>query len=379
MSIDIGQIQGKRTTTAIKKNPSFSLSKSDYFVPKKLNSKKKAFIYKDMATLLKAGIDFKTTLTIIRDQQKNQHIRNIIDNLLINVIKGKAFYEAMELSGNFTPYEIYSVKIGEETRRLDSILEELQKYFNRKTKLQKQIISILTYPAFIFILTLATLYFMLTYVVPLFESVFHQFNRELPMLTRYVISLSDNFNLIITVFLFILLSTIFFFQKLKKQQVFQKGFTSALLKIPFFGKLVKEIYITRFCQSMALLLVSRTSLVESIGLVKKMIVFYPIEQALNVVEKDISKGIALGESLSKFKIFDANLISMVKVAEQVNQLDEMFITLASHYDAEVEHKTKVMGTVIEPMLILFIGGIVGVIMVAMYAPMFDLSEVIGGN
>lgn len=379
MSIDIGQIQGKRTTTAIKENPSFSLSKSDYFVSKKLNSKKKAFIYKDMATLLKAGIDFKTTLTIIRDQQKNQHIRNIIDNLLINVIKGKAFYEAMELSENFTPYEIFSIKIGEETRRLDNILEELQKYFNRKVKLQKQIISILTYPVFILILTLATLYFMLTYVVPLFESVFHQFNRELPILTRYVISLSENFNVIIIVFLLIIASTIFFFQKVKKRPAFQKGFTGALLKIPFFGKLVKEIYITRFCQSMALLLVSKTSLVESIGLVKKMIVFYPIEQALNVVEKDISKGITLGESLSKFKIFDTNLISMVKVAEQVNQLDEMFITLASHYDAEVEHKTKVMGTVIEPLLILFIGGIVGVIMVAMYAPMFDLSEVIGGN
>jgi type IV pilus assembly protein PilC len=353
------------------------LTKREYFVSRKLNSKKKAFIYKDMATLLKAGIDFKTTLTIIRDQQKNEYTKNIIDQLLVNVVKGKAFYEAMELSGNFTPYEIFSVKIGEETRRLDSILEELQKYFNRKLKLRKQIISILTYPAFILALTLATLYFMLTYVVPLFESVFHQFNRELPTLTRYVISLSENFNIILIVFLFTIGCAIFIFQKVKKQPAFQKGFTGLILKIPFFGKLVKEIYITRFCQSMALLLVSKTSLVESIGLVRKMIAFYPIEQALDVIEKDISKGITLGDSLSKFKIFDTNIISMVKIAEQVNQLDEMFLTLANHYDAEVEHKTKVMGTVIEPMLILFIGGIVGVIMVAMYAPMFDLSEVIG--
>lgn len=377
MSIDIGQIQRKATTTSIKKSPSFSLTKREYFVSRKLNSKKKAFIYKDMATLLKAGIDFKTTLTIIRDQQKNEYTKNIIDQLLVNVVKGKAFYEAMELSGNFTPYEIFSVKIGEETRRLDSILEELQKYFNRKLKLRKQIISILTYPAFILALTLATLYFMLTYVVPLFESVFHQFNRELPTLTRYVISLSENFNIILIVFLFTIGCAIFIFQKVKKQPAFQKGFTGLILKIPFIGKLVKEIYITRFCQSMALLLVSKTSLVESIGLVRKMIAFYPIEQALDVIEKDISKGITLGDSLSKFKIFDTNIISMVKIAEQVNQLDEMFLTLANHYDAEVEHKTKVMGTVIEPMLILFIGGIVGVIMVAMYAPMFDLSEVIG--
>src|SRR5690606_1093161 len=138
-------------------------------------------------------------------------------------------------------------------------------------------------------------------------------------------------------------------------------------------------YLTRFCQSMALLLVSKTSLTESLNLVKKMVGFYPIEEALNTIQTDIEKGSTLGDSMSKFSFFDKNITSMVKVAEQVNQLDTMFQNLAAHYDDEVEHKTKTMGSIIEPMLILFIGGIVGVIMISMYAPMFDLSEVIGGN
>ncbi|QQX76504.1 MULTISPECIES: type II secretion system F family protein [Aequorivita] len=378
MGIEIGKIQARKAYTK-EREVNASRKLKSFFGSKKLNSKKKGFIYKDMATLLTAGIDFKTTLTIIRDQQKNEHASEIINQLLTNVVKGKAFYEAMEISGEFTPYEVYSVKIGEETRRLDTILLELQKYFDRKLKLKKQIISILTYPAFILVLTLATLYFMLTYVVPLFESVFNQFNRELPTLTRYVIILSEHFNLITLFVVGIMVITVFIYKKVKKQEAFQKAFTSMILKVPFFGKLIREIYITRFCQSMALLLVSKTSLVESIGLVRKMIAFYPIEAALIVMEKDISKGIGLGDSLSKFKIFDANIISMVRVAEQVNQLDAMFLTLANHYDAEVEHKTKVMGTIIEPMLILFIGSIVGLIMISMYAPMFDLSEVIGGS
>jgi len=110
-----------------------------------------------------------------------------------------------------------------------------------------------------------------------------------------------------------------------------------------------------------------------------MVGFYPIEEALNTIQTDIEKGSTLGDSMSKFSFFDKNITSMVKVAEQVNQLDTMFQNLAAHYDDEVEHKTKTMGSIIEPMLILFIGGIVGVIMISMYAPMFDLSEVIGGN
>lgn len=379
MSINIQHIQEKQKTSSVKEKESTSFFKKQFSFSKKLSDKKKMFIYKDLSTLLKAGIDFKTALTIVRDEQKNDIAKNTINCLLKDVVKGKGLYEAMESTEQFSVYEVFSIKIGEETRKLNTILDELQKYFQRKVKLKKQIISILTYPTFILVLTFATLYFMLTYVVPLFESVFNQFDKELPALTKYVIALSENFNTFFIIFIVITLLLILLFQKVKNQSSFKRITSKIVLRIPFIGKLTKEIYLTRFCQSMALLLVSKTSLVESLGLVKKMIGYFPIENALDTVEKDIVRGHTLGDSLSKFKIFDSNLISMVKVAEQVNQLDTMFLNLANHYDEEVEHKTKTMGTVIEPVLILFIGGIVGVIMISMYAPMFDLSKVIGGN
>lgn len=379
MSIDISSIQSQKKKEVLKSNGKASFFKKSFSFSNKLSDKKKSFIYKDLSTLLKAGVDFQSSLTIIRDQQQNDLAKSVIDVLLKDIVKGKGLHESMKATAQFTPYEIFSVKIGEETRKLDEILIELTKYFQRKVKLKKQIISILTYPAFILVLTFATLYFMLTYVVPLFKSVFSQFNRELPSLTKHVISLSENFNTIFVVLIVITALLFLFYRKIKNNDRFKRITTSILLKIPFFGKLIREIYLTRFCQSMALLLVSKTSLVESIDLVSKMINFYPIEQALVVVKNDIQKGTSLGESLSKFRIFDGNLVSMVKVAEQVNQLDSMFVNLANQYDDEVEHKTKTMGSIIEPMLILLIGGIVGVIMVSMYAPMFDLSEVIGGN
>ena len=379
MSIDLGQIQksGRSKKTSYQNERAFRLS--GFFSKKKLSDKKKVQLYKDLTTLLKAGIDFKTALTIVWDQQKKEVDRELLNSILSNVVKGKSFFEALELTQRFSPYEVFSIKIGEETHKLDTILEELQKFFQRKVKLKKQVTSILIYPVFILALTFATLYFMLTFVVPLFQSVFNQFNRELPALTRFVISLSKNFSNIFLGGLLAIVILFLLYRRIRRTTYFKVMSSKILLRIPFFGKLIKEIYITRFCQTMALLLVSRTSLVESLGLIRHMIGFHPLKKALEIMENDVTRGITLGDSMQKSKIFDTNLISMVKIAEQVNQLDAMFVNLSEQYDEEVEHKTKVMGAVIEPMLILFIGGIVGVIMVSMYAPMFDLSKVIGGN
>src|SRR5690606_1351432 len=193
MSIDIRNIQKAHKSTFAKQGTGNSFFKKEFTFSRKITDKKKVFIYKDMATLLRAGIDFKSALTIVRDQQNNELSKNVLNNILDAVIKGKSLHEAIDKTGHFSPYEIFSIKIGEETRMLDNILDELQKYFQRKVKLKKQIISILTYPAFILVLTFATLYYLLTYVVPIFESVFNQFDRELPKLTKYVILLSENF------------------------------------------------------------------------------------------------------------------------------------------------------------------------------------------
>ena len=110
---------------------------------------------------------------------------------------------------------------------------------------------------------------------------------------------------------------------------------------------------------------------------QKMIDFYPIESSLVHVKADIMKGAALGDSLSKHEVYDHKLVSMVKVAEQINKLDEMFEKLTEQYNEDIEHQTKMIGVILEPLIIIVIGVIVGVIMIAMYSPMFDLSKIIG--
>jgi len=358
----------KETTNFLNKEISFSIKFSD---------KKKERFYKELAILIQSGIDFKQALEILISQYKNKKDQELITSIKEQVIQGKSLHEAMQQSNQFSAYEYYSVKIGEETRKLDKVLIELQKYFDRKIKMRRQLVSVFTYPVFVLTVTFGVLYFMMNNVVPMFSSVFKQFGADLPPLTQKVVSLSQNFSTISGVFALIVFSIVGFHMLNKKKENYRNFTSKIILKLPFFGGLIRKIFISRFCQSLSLLLSAKTPLVVSLELTQKMINFYPIESSLIQVKSDIMKGSALGESLSKHTVYDHKLVSMVKVAEQINRLNEMFEKLTEQYNEEIEHQTKMIGVVLEPLIIMIIGVIVGVIMIAMYSPMFDLSKIIG--
>lgn len=343
---------------------------------KKFSDKKKEVFYRELAMLLKSGVDFKKALEILSYQAKTELEKKIISGIKSDVVSGRSICEAMIATNQFSAYEYFSVQIGEETRKLEEVLLELQRFFNRKIQMKRQIISVLTYPAIVLLVTFSVLYFMLTKVVPMFSSVFKQFGSELPKSTQLIIKVSNHSNFIfLLLFFFIALSAFGHFM-LRRDYLYRKKTSNIVLKIPYFGNLIKKIYLSRFCQSMNLLTSSKTSLVTSLTLTSKMIGFYPIEYSLQKVKKDIEKGLSLSESLKKHPIYENKLVSMIEVAEQINQLDVMFERLSEQYNEDINHQTKMIGVVLEPLIIIFIGLIVGIIMVSMYAPMFDLSKII---
>lgn len=343
---------------------------------KKFSDKKKEMFYRELNMLLKSGVDFKKALEIIAAQAKKGPEQNLITGIKNKVVEGKAIHEAMQSSGYFSPYEYYSIQIGEETRKLEEVLNELQKFFNRKIQMRRQIISVLTYPCIVLIVTFLVLYFMLTKVVPMFSSVFRQFGSELPASTQYIIKLSNNSGLFFIVTGFIAVALIAIHYGFKNSNGYRKATASMVLKIPYFGSLIRKIYVARFCQSMNLLITSRTTLITSLSLTGKMISFYPLEQSIGHIKEDITKGSSLGDSFKKHSIYEHKMVSMIEVAEQVNQLDTMFERLSEQYNEEISHQTKMIGVILEPMIIIIIGLVVGVIMISMYAPMFDLSKII---
>lgn len=343
----------------------------------KFSDKKKEQFYKQLSLLLKSNVDFEDALHILKDHFKKEKDKKYIEDIRGLVVRGKGLHEAFSEVGIFSHYEVFSVQIGEETKRLNSVLDELHKYYDRKIKMKRQITSVMTYPIFVLIVTFGVLYFMLNNVVPMFGSIFNQFGEDLPDITKKIIYISDNFSTYLKVFFFLLFSFIVVHYYLRSNDKYRNYISRFIMKIPFFGNLVKKIYLARLTQSMSLMLASKTPLIKSLELAEKMVGFYPITSNLKEVREDILKGISLNESLSKFKIYDYRFVSMVKVAEQINTLDDAFVNITDQYNEEIDHSTKMIGVVMEPIIIIIIGSVVGVIMIAMYSPIFNLSKVLG--
>lgn len=375
MSIDISTYKAHDKAKTLKKKEK-ELFKGEISFGNGFSDKDKTEFYKELSVLLRSGVDFRQALEILKNQQKKKKHKELIKSITTQVIQGKSLYEALRDSNKFSPYEYYSVKIGEETRKLDEVLSELQQYFDRKVKMRRQLLSVFTYPAFVLLLTFGVLYFMMKYVVPMFASVFNQFGKDLPDLTKKIIYISDHFLHISLLFFLLLIFLVGFHFYFRKHTFYRKNLSGLILRIPFFGKLIKKIYITRFCQSLSLLLTAKTPLVSSLDLVQKMISFYPLESSLKIIKKEVTKGNLFSKSLAKHSIYDFKLISLVSVAEQVNELDSMFERLAKQYNDEIEHQTKMIGVIMEPLIIVIIGLVVGTVLIAMYAPMFDLSKII---
>ncbi|GEM58524.1 general secretion pathway protein GspF [Flavobacterium columnare NBRC 100251 = ATCC 23463] len=363
-----------------KKNHTINTEKSSNVISfpfrKKFSDKKKENFYRELGLLLKSGVDFKKALEILSNQSTHKTEKEIITSVKTKVSQGRNIYESIKETNQFSPYEYYSIQIGEETRKLEDILHELQKYFNRKIQMKRQIVSVLTYPVIVLIVTFLVLYFMLNKVVPMFSSVFKQFGNELPKSTQLIISLSNHSGKIFSSFLFVVIILFITHYSFKKNNQYRAFTTGLTLRLPYFGNLIQKIYLSRFCQAMSLLITSRTTLINALSLTSKMISFYPIENSIETIKKDITKGASLSESLKKHPVFEAKMVSMIEVSEQVNQLDSMFEKLTEQYNEEVNHQTKMIGVILEPMLIIVIGVIVGIIMISMYAPMFDLSKII---
>ncbi len=372
MKIDVSTYNKPKKEKSISK---FDLNLStDVF--KKFSDKQKEDFYREFSTLIKAGVDFNQALIILTEQQKSKFTRSIYKAINDDVVKGKPLHEAIQNHKYFSPYEYYSIKIGEETRRLPEVLDQLQKYFTRKIKMKRQVVSVLAYPVFVLLITFAVLYFMLNFVVPMFASVFQQFGKKLPEITQFVVNVSNHFNSIVLVILFVVISLFAMNRLLKNNDNYRRIKSNILLKTPFFGKLIKKIYLARFCQTFGLLLSAKTPLITSLELTEKMISFYPLKNAIEQAKKDVLKGETLADSLKKHSFFTPKIISLTTIGEQINELDKMYDGLANQYNDDIDHSTKMIGTILEPLMIVLIGGIVGFIMIAMYSPIFNLSKVI---
>lgn len=342
------------------------------------NNKRKEDFYGELSILLKAGVQLREALDILRENQKKEKLKTFYTQMLEALDGGKSFSQILRSLREFTEYEYYSVQIGEESGNLTAIFHELSIFFAQKNEQRRNLINALTYPMIILCTAILVVIFMLRMVVPMFEDIFKQNKVELPTITRWIIAVSNfigdygGFAISLLIALILLRKPIFYRESLKRKKDY------VTLKLPYVGNFVRSIYLAQFTQAVALLTSSKVPLLNSIQMVKRMIRFYPLQDALDHMETRIMQGVSLHESMKESKIFDNKMAALIKVAEETNQTEYIFEKLNQQYALEVQQKSKMLSTLMEPLIIVLIGILVGVILVSMYLPMFRLSSVLGG-
>ncbi|MCK0160125.1 type II secretion system F family protein [Allomuricauda sp. F6463D] len=342
------------------------------------NSKRKEGFYSELAILIKAGLQLREALELLSGNQKKEKLQLFFEDMVKELDHGLSFSEVLKKRQEFTEYEYYSVEIGEESGNLGTILQELATFYSQKNEQRRNLISALTYPLIILCTAILVVVFMLRMVVPMFEDIFKQNGVELPTITQWVIGASNVIERYGLVVLLAIFTLIFLRKPLMKRESIRRKWDYFTLKIPFLGNFIRLVYMAQFTQAVALLTTSKVPMLNSVQMAKKMLQFYPLQDALTTMESRILKGTSLHQSLQGNKMFDHKIISLVKVAEETNQTEYIFKKLNQQYVIEVQQKSKMLSTIMEPIIIIIIGVFVGVILVSMYLPMFRLSSVLGG-
>ncbi|WP_245741099.1 type II secretion system F family protein [Olleya namhaensis] len=353
------------------------MTKEITFFGHSFSNKIKEDFYAELSVLLKAGITLKDALELIQKAFKKEQHKQKLKLISEDIVSGLSLSEALKKQKEFTDYEYYSIKIGEETGTLSKVSEQLGAFYLRKNDQRRNLVGALTYPAIILSTAVLVVVFMLQFVVPMFQDIFLQQKVELPAITKVIIYLSKMFKSYGWLMLLVIVVLLLLRPLLNKKEEFKKLKDTFVLKLPFIGDFVRTVYLSQFTQAVSLLTASKVPVVNSIQLVKEMIDFYPLKVALEDVEQNILRGKSLSESLNEHNFFDAKMVALVKVAEETNQNEFIFERLNTQYNTQVQQRSKLLSTVMEPFIILIVGVLVGVILIAMYLPMFKLSSVLG--
>lgn len=384
MAIDLKHIQLEQTPKATKPKQSQKQSQGEAWWNKDIQLfgngmglKQKEMLYTHLAVLLQAGMDIQKSLEMVGENFSKASHRLILKNISDKLVAGASFSAALESTQKFSAYEVYSIQIGEESGQLVTVLEELGSFYTKSIKYQQMLMGAMAYPAFVISFALLVTFFLLKYLVPMFSDIYKRFDGELPQITQKIIALSDWIGaygawLALAV---LALAGLWYWQR--NREALRRVGATVLLRFPIFGDIIRYIYLSRVCQSMYLLLHSKVPLLKAVALVKKMVNFYPVEVSLTKAEEEVLQGHNLHEVLQAFPFYPKQFVALIRVGEESSTLDQMFQKLAQQYSNEAERRTAVIGSLLEPVLIIGLGLLVGVILVAMYMPLFQMTVGVG--
>jgi len=336
----------------------------------------KILVYRNISSMLAAGLSLGRALSVLIRQAKNKKLKSVLEDIQSEVKKGSTFSFALEKYPKvFTPLMISMVKAGEESGNLVEALNVTSEQMEKTHKLKKKIQSAMIYPGVIITAMLGIAVFMLLYIVPTLTATFQDIGVELPGSTQAIIAFSDFFqnNIIFTIVAFI--TVIFGFIFGLRTKIGIRYFSWTLLHLPVISVLVKKINSARTTRTLSSLLSSGVPFVRSLEIVREVVQNPYYKEVIKDAEKNIQVGKPISEVFTKAeKLYPIFVGEMMSVGEETGELGPMLLKVAAYYEDEVDEQTKSLSTIIEPILMIVVGGAVGFFAVSMISPMYSLVE-----
>ncbi|WP_339523044.1 type II secretion system F family protein [Pseudomonas sp. EA_35y_Pfl2_R111] len=339
-----------------------------------------ALFTRQMATMMKAGVPLLQSFDIISEGFENPNMRKLVDDLKQQVAAGNSFASALRKQPQYFD-DLYCnlVDSGEQSGALETLLERVASYKEKTEALKAKIKKAMTYPISVIVVAVIVTTILLLKVVPAFEDVFKGFGAELPAFTQMVVALSKGLQkwwFLITVALF---AFAFIFKEARKRsEGFRNWLDRSLLKLPVVGDILYKSAVARYARTLSTTFSAGVPLVEALDSVSGATGNIVFKNAVNKIKLDVSSGVQLNFAMRSTGVFPSLAVQMTAIGEESGALDAMLDKVATFYEDDVDNMVDNMATLIEPMIMAVLGVLVGGLIIAMYLPIFQLGQVVGG-
>ncbi len=344
---------------------------------KKVKLKDLAVFARQFATMINSGLSLLRSLTILTDQTENPELARLLGEVRQDIEAGNSLSASMAKHPLvFPPLMVNMTKAGEVGGFLDTVLLQIATNYEAEVRLRGKVKSAMTYPVVVFIIAVLAVIGMLLFIVPVFVKLFADFDSQLPLPTRVLVGLSGLMKYLAPLGVVAFVAFTITWPKVKLKPEVRGVLDPLKLKVPVFGNLFRKIALARFARNLGTMLKSGVPILQSLDIVADTTGNVVLERAIRSVQDSVRQGESIAEPLAHHPVFPSMVVQMMSVGEDTGALDAMLEKISEFYDQEVEATTEALTALIEPLMIVSVGGIIGAMIVALYMPIFTLMDAI---
>jgi general secretion pathway protein F len=353
----------------------FSLDLASLF--ERITPQDLALVTRQLSTLVGAGLPLVECLSALVEQVDSPRQKKILSQVRERVVEGGTLADAMKQHpGVFNDLYVNMVRAGEASGALDIVLVRLAEYTERSAALRAKVRSAMTYPVFMGVASMAILFFLLSYVVPKVTRIFEETHAQLPAMTVILLAISNFLSNYWWLIIGIIVAAVIFVRVSIRSPAGRLRFDKTVLRIPYFGKVLKKVALARFARTLSTLLLGGIPLLQALDIVKHVVMNVVLSNAIEDGRNSIREGHSVADPLKKSGLFPPLLVHMIAVGEKSGELEQMLARAADAYDNEVEASVSALSSIMEPMLVIFMGGVVLFIVMAILLPIFELNQLV---